>query len=221
MDKEIYISVSTGSVKSYQAILEYCKQMQNIADMIHCDIMDGQFVPNKTFDASLVSNINQNTNCMLDVHLMVADPLEVIEDYLQAGANIVTVHYEAFSNKEDFVKAIDLIHSHKALAGLAISPSTPFKEIRLYCYSVDVVLVMSVEPGASGQKFIPESFAKIKQVKDFRDQNALNFKIEVDGGINEENVKMVVEAGADMLAMDSCIYKADDRAAMVKKLKSK
>ena len=180
MDKQVYISVSTLTVKSYQGILEYSKEIQNVADMIHCDVMDGVFVPDKTYDASLVSNINQNTNCMIDVHLMAVDPLESLGDYIKAGANILTVHYEAFSNKEDLVKAIDFIHKNKALAGLAVNPSTSFKEIRPYCYNVDVVLVMSAEPGAAGQKFLPETYDKLKEIATFRDQNSLSFKIEVD-----------------------------------------
>ena len=188
--------------------------------MLFRSVMDGLFVPNKTFDAVLVSNINQNTNCMLDVHLMTVDPLSTIEEYIKAGANILTVHYEAFTQKEDIVKAIDLIHKQKTLAGLSIKPETSFKEVRPYCYNIDVLLIMSVEPGMSGQKFMPEALDKIKQVAAFREQNNLKFKIEVDGGINEANAKEVLAAGADILVSGNCVFKSTDRSETIKNLKS-
>ncbi len=219
MEKQVYISVSTDPVKSYQGIIEYTKSMQDIADMIHCDVMDGLFVPNKTFEATLVSNINQNTSCMLDVHLMTADPLSSLQSYIKAGANILTVHYEAFAQKEDIVKAINFIHDKKALAGLSIKPETPFKEVRPYSYNIDVLLVMSVEPGMSGQKFINESLDKIKEIATFREQNNLKFKIEVDGGVNEANVKEVLAAGADIIVSGSCVFKSENRAETIKNLK--
>ena len=183
--------------------------------------MDGLFVSNKTFDHTLVSNINQNTSCMLDVHLMTNEPLESLPKYIQAGANILTIHYEAFSKKEDIVKAINLIHQGKALAGLSIKPETEFKDVRLFCYNIDVLLVMSVEPGMSGQKFIPETLEKIKEIACFRDQNGLNFKIEVDGGVNENNAKTLIDAGVDILVSGNCFYKAENREEMIKKLKGR
>jgi ribulose-phosphate 3-epimerase len=221
MEKQTYISVSTDPVKSYQGIIEYTKSIQTIADMIHCDVMDGIFVSNKTFDHTLVSNINQNTSCILDVHLMTNEPYASLENYIKAGANILTVHYEAFSKHDDIVKAIDFIHANKTLAGLSIKPETEFKDVRLFCYNIDVLLIMSVEPGMSGQKFIPETLDKIKEIARFRDQNGLNFKIEVDGGVNESNAKSLINAGVDILVSGSCIFKAENREEMVKKLKNK
>ena len=214
-----YVAVSTDPIKSYEEIVEYAKEMQDKADLLHCDVMDGKFVQNKTYDWAMVENLNQNTALMLDVHLMVDEPLQSIENYIKAGANIVTLHYEAFKKKEDLVKAINLVKSMKTLVGLSIKPETSFKEIRLFCYNIDVLLVMSVEPGKSGQKFISDTFEKVKQIAKFRHDNNLNFKIEVDGGVNAENAKGLREAGVDILVSGSYVFGATDRKKAIENLK--
>lgn len=214
-----YVAVSTDPIKSYEEIVEYAKEMQDKADLLHCDVMDGKFVQSKTYDWAMVENLNQNTALMLDVHLMVDEPLQSIENYIKAGANIVTLHYEAFKKKEDLVKAINLVKSMKALVGLSIKPETSFKEIRLFCYNIDVLLVMSVEPGKSGQKFLNNTFEKIKEIAKFRHDNNLNFKIEVDGGVNEENAKGLREAGVDILVSGSYVFGATDRKKAIESLK--
>lgn len=214
-----YVAVSTDPIKSYEEIVEYAKEMQDKADLLHCDVMDGKFVQNKTYDWAMVENLNQNTALMLDVHLMVDEPLQSIENYIKAGANIVTLHYEAFKKKEDLVKAINLVKSMKTLVGLSIKPETSFKEIRLFCYNIDVLLVMSVEPGKSGQKFISDTFEKVKQIAKFRHDNNLNFKIEVDGGVNAENAKGLREAGVDILVSGSYVFGATDRKKAIESLK--
>ena len=119
MDKKVYISVSTDPVKEYHGVVEYAKKMQSIADFLHCDIMDGQFVERITYNSQLVNNINQNSLIALDVHLMCAEPLALIDDYLFAGANIITVHYEAFKDKSQIAEAIKKIRKGGALAGLS------------------------------------------------------------------------------------------------------
>lgn len=214
-----YVAVSTDPIKSYEEIVEYAKEMQDKADLLHCDVMDGKFVQSKTYDWAMVENLNQNTALMLDVHLMLDEPLQSIENYIKAGANIVTLHYEAFKKKEDLVKAINLVKSMKALVGLSIKPETSFKEIRLFCYNIDVLLVMSVEPGKSGQKFISDTFEKVKQIAKFRHDNNLNFKIEVDGGVNAENAKGLREAGVDILVSGSYVFGATDRKKAIESLK--
>lgn len=214
-----YVAVSTDPIKSYEEIVEYAKEMQDKADLLHCDVMDGKFVQSKTYDWAMVENLNQNTALMLDVHLMVDEPLQSIENYIKAGANIVTLHYEAFKKKEDLVKAINLVKSMKTLVGLSIKPETSFKEIRLFCYNIDVLLVMSVEPGKSGQKFISDTFEKVKQIAKFRHDNNLNFKIEVDGGVNAENAKGLREAGVDILVSGSYVFGATDRKKAIESLK--
>ena len=214
-----YVAVSTDPIKSYEEIVEYAKEMQDKADLLHCDVMDGKFVQSKTYDWAMVENLNQNTALMLDVHLMLDEPLQSIENYIKAGANIVTLHYEAFKKKEDLVKAINLVKSMKTLVGLSIKPETSFKEIRLFCYNIDVLLVMSVEPGKSGQKFISDTFEKVKQIAKFRHDNNLNFKIEVDGGVNAENAKGLREAGVDILVSGSYVFGATDRKKAIESLK--
>ena len=219
MGKKVYVSVSTDPVKNFGEVVDYAKDMQGKADLLHCDVMDGKFVKKKNYDFNLIDSVNQNSLIMLDVHLMCSEPLESIDEYLSAGANIITVHYEAFKDKNDIVKAIEKIHKAKALAGISISPSTPVKEIKMYINNVDVVLVMSVVPGASGQSFIVESIDKIRELDQIRKGNNYGYKIEVDGGVNPDNVKEIVQAGADMIVSGSFIYNAKDRLKAIKSLR--
>ena len=150
---------------------------------------------------------------------MVLEPLKDLKNYIDAGANIVTVHYEAFENKEDIVKVVKLIKTNKALAGISLKPETPFKEVKPYCYNMDVILVMSVTPGASGQKFLNVTYDKIKEIDQFRRDNGLNFKIEVDGGVTPEIAKKLVELGVDMLVSGSYVYKSQDKQKAIESLK--
>ena len=220
MKKNVYVSVSTDPVGGYQEIIDYAKEMQSIADFLHCDVMDGEFVKKFTFDENLVKNINSSSLIMLDVHLMVSEPLSLIQKYIDAGANFITVHYEAFKNKEDLVKTIKLLKSKGIIAGVSIKPDTPFKVVKPYCFDADLILVMAVEPGASGQRFMFETYDKIKQINKFREENNLNFKISVDGGVSPENAKILTQYGVDILVSGSYVYKAADRKKAVKELKS-
>lgn len=219
MKKKVYVSVSTDPVKAFGDVVDYAKDMQGKADLLHCDVMDGKFVKKKNYDYNLVDSINQNSLIMLDVHLMCSEPLASIDDYLAAGANIITVHYEAFKDKNDIVLAIEKIHKANALAGISISPQTSIKDIKMYINNIDVVLVMSVVPGASGQSFMPESLDKIRELDEIRKGNDYNFKIEVDGGVNTDNVKDIIDAGADMVVSGSYVYNAKDRLNAIKSLR--
>ncbi len=219
MKKEVFVSVSTDPVKEYQSVIEYAKKLQGEADFLHCDIMDGQFVERLTYDAGLVANINQNSLISLDVHLMCNEPFKLIDDYLRAGANIITIHYEAFADKNQIIDAVKKIKKSGALAGISFKPSTSLKDIKIYLHNFDVALVMSVEPGLSGQKFMPEALARIAELDRYRRENNLNFKIEVDGGVNGENAKEIVDAGCDILVSGSYIYKSNDKIATIKSLK--
>ena len=219
MKKNVYIAASTDPMKSYQEIVEYAKLMQDKADFLHCDIMDGKFVEKTTYDFTLVKNINLNTLIPLDVHLMVFEPFKTIQKYIDAGANIITLHYEAFKDKEELVEAIKLIRSQNALAGISLKPNTPFKEIKTFCFDIDLVLVMSVEPGLSGQKFLTESYEKIKEIALFREENKLCFKIEVDGGVNSENARILTELGVDILVSGSYLYNSENKEKAIFDLK--
>lgn len=217
--RTVDIAVSTDPIKDYQELLDYAKEMQPIADFLHCDIMDGKFVENKTFNSRFVKTINDNTLIPLDVHLMTSEPLVSIEEYLNAGANIVTVHYEAFKNKKDLLMAFKLIRSRHALAGFSFKPKTTVNEIKSYLFYVDVVLLMSVEPGISGQQLIESTYEKLRDLNKFRHENNLNYKIEIDGGVNDQNAHLLSELGADMLVSGNFVYKAADRAKAIRQLK--
>lgn len=219
MRKSVDISVSTDPLSDFQSIIDYAKLLQGKADMLHCDVMDGKFVEKQTFDYSLIKSINASSLIMLDVHLMTAEPEATLEKYIKAGANILTVHYEAFSNKAQLIKAIQLIKSKNCLAGLSFKPETTVKEISNFLYYADIVLVMGVQPGASGQSMLPQTFDKVRSLANFRQANKLTFKIEVDGGVNEQNTKLLSEMGADILVSGSYIFKAEDKEKAIKKLK--
>ncbi len=220
MKKSPDISVSTEPISDFQNIVEYAKQMQGVADFLHCDVMNVNFVTKNNYDYNLIKNINRNSSIMLDVHLMVNEPTIDIPKYLEAGANILTVHYEAFESKEDLVNVIKYIKAHNALVGISFKPSTSFKEVKSFLFSCDVVLIMGVEPGASGQATIPEMFDRVKEIDDFRTQNNLNFKIEFDGGVNPDNAKKLVELGTDILVSGSFVYNSKNRSEAIKKLKN-
>lgn len=220
MKRNVFVSVSTDPIKEYQKITDYVSLIQDKADLLHCDIMDGKFVDGKTYDARLLENINHNSVIMLDVHLMIENPQNYYQDYINAGANIITVHYEAFKDKELLDQVIKDIKSQGILAGISIKPGTSFKEIKNFLYGVDIVLVMSVEPGASGQKFMPSALEKIKEIDKFRSDNNLAFKIEVDGGVNEGNSHALIAAGVDILVSGSYVYNSKDKAKAIETLKS-
>ena len=219
MKKNIEVSVSTDPIGDYQTIIEYAKQMQGVADFLHCDIMNKNFVPKDTYDFNLVKNINRNSIILLDVHLMVAEPSEDIEKYIEAGANVITLHYEAFADKEDLVDAIKFIKENDTLAGISLKPNTSFGEVRTYAFNADLVLVMGVEPGASGQGMIPEMVDKVREIYKFREENNLKFKIEFDGGVTIENAKLLTDAGVDILVSGSCVYNSKDRKKTIEMLK--
>ncbi len=220
MKKNIMVSVSTDPIEDYQSIIDYAKFMQGKADFLHCDVMDGIFVKRKTISAQLVSNVNANSTIMLDVHLMCDEPLKLIKDFAKAGANIISVHYEAFKDKEKVDKCIDEIHQNDCLAGIVINPQTPVKDIKIYLYKVDVVLVMSVEAGASGQKFMAEVLDKVQLLNKIRKENNYGYKIEIDGGINLDTAKKCIDAGVDILVSGSYVFNSKDREMAVKSLQN-
>ncbi len=219
MKKDVLISVSTDPVQDYQSLIDYVKDIQGKVDFLHCDVMDGIFVDRKTISAQMINNINANSSIMLDVHLMCNEPLKSIKEFAKAGANIITVHYEAFSEKDKLNKCIDEIHKSDCLAGLAFNPSTSIKDIKVYLHKLDLVLAMSVVPGKSGQKFMTDVLEKIKELDKIRRENSFKYKIEVDGGINPETAPQAVEAGVDILVSGSYIYQAKDRELAIKTLK--
>ena len=174
------------------------------ADMIHVDVMDGHFVPNITIGPPVIKSLRKYTDLPFDVHLMISPVHKYIEDFSKAGSDIITIHPEATENIKD---SIDLIKSLGKKVGLSLNPDTPIDKIEKYLDQIDLVLVMTVYPGFGGQKFISKVLNKIKNLKNIKDENKFQFDIEVDGGINFENNKLAIEAGANILVSGTTIFK--------------
>lgn len=200
---------------------EYLVELEKAgADWLHCDVMDGEFVPNTTFDEMVLNIISKRTKLPKDVHLMIAEPLQRISSFARAGADIITVHYEALANAQAITTAITKIHKLNKKAGLSIKPNTSVELLIPYLDKLDLVLVMSVEPGMSGQSFLPNSLDKIKWLKEYKDKNNLQFLIEVDGGVNIHNIQFIKEAGANVVVSGSAIFKALDRTEYISSLRN-
>lgn len=219
MKRVVDVAVSTDPIDDYQNIVEYAKELQGHADFLHCDIMNENFVNKSTYDYNVVKSINSASGIMLDCHLMVDEPANDVSKYIDAGANIITLHYEAFEDKDMLAEVITYIKKNSILAGLSIKPSTPFKEIRAFSYNVDIILVMGVDPGSSGQETLSETYDKVAEINKFRQDNNLNFKIEFDGGVNEKNAEKLRDLGVDILVSGTFVYKAKDRIKAIKFLK--
>jgi ribulose-phosphate 3-epimerase len=177
------------------------------ADMIHVDVMDGHFVPNITIGPPVIKSLRKYTDLPFDVHLMISPVHKYIEDFSKAGSDIITIHPEATENVKD---SIDLIKSLGKKVGLSLNPDTPIDKIEKYLDQIDLVLVMTVYPGFGGQKFISKVLNKIKNLKNIKDKNKFRFDIEVDGGVNFENNKLAIEAGANILVSGTTIFKNND-----------
>ncbi len=220
MDKNLIIAPSTDPCPLAD-LIEYAKEvLRDGADWIHCDIMDGKFVERKTFDEIVLSLLSKRVNSIIDVHLMIENPIDKLQTYAQAGANIITVHYEALGGTISTINAINKIHELGCKAGLSIKPQTPVSAIENYLPFVDLVLVMSVEPGESGQPFMQESLSKIAELSQLREMNEYEFQIEVDGGINEQTAGAVVSLGADILVVGSAIFNSKNRGSLIRQLKN-
>lgn len=188
------------------------------ADFIHCDVMDGHFVPNLTFGPIIVKAANKITKLPIDVHLMIENPDDYLEDFVNAGADFLTVHQEAVIHLN---RTINRIKELGIKAGVAVNPSTPINTLEYIATYVDLVLIMSVNPGFGGQKFIPNSLEKIKEVFNLREKLKANFLIEVDGGIDVNTISNVLAAGCDVFVAGSSIFKADNISAAAIELKNK
>ena len=182
------------------------------ADYIHIDVMDGHFVPNITIGPLIVDAIRPITKLPLDVHLMIENPDQYIEAFAKAGADYITVHVEASRHLH---RTIQNIKSYGVKAGVVLNPATPVESIQHIIADIDMVLLMSVNPGFGGQKFIPEVLPKIRKVKEMAEQKGLDIEIEIDGGVNSETAKLCMEAGANVLVAGSAIYNQEDYAKAI------
>lgn len=188
------------------------------ADVIHCDVMDGVFVNNITFGIKMVEDIRKHTSLPLDCHLMIVHPEKYVERFAKAGADIITVHYEAC--QDNLKEVLTLIKSTGVKCGAVINPDTPVEKIKDVVSLCDMVLVMSVFPGFGGQKFIPAALDKLRELRKLIDESGRDIDLEIDGGVTEENVAEIKAAGANVIVAGSTIFKAADRAATIVKLKA-
>ena len=205
--KKIQISPSILSADFSQLGNEIKRLEEGGADMIHVDVMDGHFVPNLTMGPPVIKSLRKYTKLPFDVHLMISPVHKYIQDYADAGADIITIHPEATDNLKD---SIDHIKKLNKKVGVSLNPKTKVEVITNLLNDIDLILVMSVNPGFGGQKFMPEVLVKIKQLRDIREERKLNYDIEIDGGINFDNNKLAIEAGANILVSGTSVFKNND-----------
>ena len=205
--KNIQISPSILSADFSQLGAEIQRLEEGGADMIHVDVMDGHFVPNLTIGPPVIKALRKHCSLKFDVHLMISPVHKYIEDYANAGADIITIHPEATENLEDSIKKIKEL---KKKVGVSLNPNSKIELIINYLDQIDLVLIMSVNPGFGGQKFIPEVLDKIKELKKIQKEKNLNYDIEIDGGINFDNCKIAIEAGANILVSGTTVFKSND-----------
>lgn len=186
------------------------------ADWIHVDVMDGRFVPNITIGQEVVRSIRRVTSLPFDVHLMIVEPERYIKEFAEAGSDYITVHYEASVHLH---RTVQSIKEEGVWAGVSINPATPVMVLDEIIAELDLVLIMSVNPGFGGQRFIEGALGKISQLKRLRDEKGLDFLIEVDGGIKVDNAQRVIDAGADVLVMGSGFFNSSDYSEVVRRLR--
>lgn len=182
------------------------------AKYIHIDVMDGMFVPSISYGMPVIKSIRSVTDAVFDVHLMINEPIRYIKEFVESGADLITVHVEAC---EDIQATLDKIHSFGIKAALALNPETPIEKVIPYVESVDMILVMSVHPGFAGQKFIPGVLDKAKMIRHYCKENGIDLDMEIDGGIKLDNVSLAIEAGINIIVAGSSVFK-DDREENVK-----
>ena len=205
--KKIQISPSILSADFSQLGAEIKRLEEGGADMIHVDVMDGHFVPNLTIGPPVIKALRKKCSLKFDVHLMISPVHKYIESYAEAGADIITIHPEATDDLENSILKIKQLNKK---VGVSLNPESKIDLILDFLDKIDLVLIMSVNPGFGGQKFMPEVLEKIKKLRKIQDERNLNFDIEIDGGINFENYKKAIDAGANILVSGTTIFKSND-----------
>ena len=205
--KKIQISPSILSADFSQLGNEIKRLEEGGADMIHVDVMDGHFVPNLTMGPPVIKALRKYTKLPFDVHLMISPVHKFIKDYADAGADIITIHPEATDNLKNSINYIKKLNKK---VGISLNPKTKIDLVLDFLDQIDLILIMSVYPGFGGQKFMPEVLNKVKELKNIKDEQKLNFDIEIDGGIDFNNSKLAIEAGANILVSGTTIFKSNN-----------
>lgn len=208
--RETIISPSILAL-DYSRVSEQLKELsESRAKWMHFDVMDGHFVPNLTFGPDMLKGFKKATpDMIMDVHIMVDNPAFIAKIFAEAGADIVTFHYEACSDETEFLSVIRYLKSQNVLAGVSIKPGTDVSVLLPYLHEIDLVLIMSVEPGFGGQSFMEDQLDKVRILRKEIDEQELDVKIEIDGGINKETAKLAKDAGVDVLVAGSYVFKGD------------
>ena len=201
----MYILAPSLLAADFNILGQQIKETERLgAEYLHIDVMDGIFVPSISFGMPLISSIRETSRQFFDVHLMIVNPMRYIKEFVKCGADGITFHLEAVENASEVIRTI---HEAGARASVSIKPGTPVEAVYPYLEQVEMILIMSVEPGFGGQVFMPEAYGRIRKLRDYIDKHGLKTKIEVDGGIGKKNVKEVLEAGANICVAGSAVFK--------------
>ena len=195
---------------------EEVKKVENAGvPYLHLDVMDGQFVPNISFGMPVITSLRKQSKAVFDVHLMITDPIRYIDDFIKAGADLLTIHYESCENP---AKVVRYIKSKGIKAAVAIKPATPTEVLFPLLGELDMALIMTVEPGFGGQKLIPETIEKVRVLRKFATENNISVDIQVDGGITADNLPLLTEAGANVIVAGSAIFKAENPTEVIEEM---
>lgn len=217
MTNSLPIKISPSVLAAdFSHLAEDVKRVEDFVEYLHLDVMDGVFVPNISFGAPVISSLRKHSSLFFDVHLMIVDPIRYIDDFVRAGADLITFHYES---TEDVDAVINAIKEKGLKVGISISPETPADVLTPYIEKVDMVLIMTVRPGFGGQKFMADMMDKVRFVRDFATERDLDLDIQVDGGVSDKNTDVVCAAGANVLVAGSAIFGAADPAEVAKNMK--